>query len=396
MADPSEASLETVKHLIELCPGALEKKSATGDTPLMLACKLGRYDVIKTLIAAGADQLTKNSNGENLIHAILGSTNAVCAVESTLKLLDSEVRQQLFSQRRNLHIDGCTPLHAWVCGRHDNGQSEAMRREIDMIRMLLKYADVKTLEMLNGAGDTCLHTLIMSPKPSLGLIHEISKVSTKLLLRENAVGRTPAEVAHERVLSGYFQQPYRQVRYGYETLGAASMVNKREETFQPTKETGSDEAAAKLRKLQDKMPLSFEYKPADLACVLRALGIQEVGPYPDDNIGENLRTRSTWDLCQSLLLHNEGKRRLVSLNEANDVAKRLGESHSSSRYFSVESRRDDDDEEKKEEDEDKKEDFVSTWSGSLTRTKWHVEARGGKQPEQCKTCGHRHHEDSFP
>lgn len=379
-----------------MCPGALEKKSAKGETPLMLACKLGRYDVIKALIDAGANQLTKNSDGENLVHAILGSINAVCAVEAALKRLDPDVRQQLFSQRRNLHVDGCTPLHAWVCGRQGHANSDVPQLEIDMIRMLLKYADVKTLEMLNGAGDTCLHTLIMSPRSSLGLISEIAKASTKLLLRENAVGRTPAEVAHELVLSGFFQVPYRQHRYGYESHGAVSMVNKLEETFLPTKETGSDEAAAKLRKLQDKMPLSFEYEPAELACVLRALGVKDVGPYPDDHMDDNLRKRSTWDVCQSVLLNNDGKRRLVSLNEANDVAKRLGESHSSSRYFSVESRRDDDDEEQKEEDDDKKEDFVSTWAVNLLGTKWHVETRDGKGPEKCKACGRKHYDDSFP
>jgi len=57
-------------------------------------------------------------------------------------------------------------------------------------------------------------------------------------------------------------------------------------------------------------------------------------------------------VCLEFMDKHPGKRRLVSLNEANDVAKRLGEQYSSSRYFSIQARgEDDDDEEEKEEDQ---------------------------------------------
>ena len=59
-----------------------------------------------------------------------------------------------------------------------------------------------------------------------------------------------------------------------------------------------------------------------------------------------------WDLCKTTIRKNPGKRRLVSLNEANDVARRLGESNQASRYFGVNGRRDDDDDDDDEAQSD--------------------------------------------
>ena len=72
----------------------------------------------------------------------------------------------------------------------------------------------------------------------------------------------------------------------------------------------------------------------------------------------------------------------MSLNEANDVAKRLGEKHQASRYFSIQARDDDDDEEKDGDEEGEAKD-VEDFS---------VQQRNGKWSEQwaCERCHRRH------
>jgi hypothetical protein len=104
--------------------------------------------------------------------------------------------------------------------------------------------------------------------------------------------------------------------------------------------------------------LSGDYSAKDLALILPAMGIGE------GNLKKVLSTgqlkQVAWDLMSTAMEKHPGQRRLVSLNEANDVARRLGEKHTGSRYFSVESRRDENDEAASDDGKaDEKSDFVT-------------------------------------
>lgn len=56
------------------------------------------------------------------------------------------------------------------------------------------------------------------------------------------------------------------------------------------------------------------------------------------NCVTKLVRRILWDLFATTVEKKPSTRRLVSLNEANDVARHLGEQETRSRYFSVNSR----------------------------------------------------------
>ncbi len=62
--------------------------------------------------------------------------------------------------------------------------------------------------MLDGTGDTPLHTLL-AKDANPALVKAIIDFDPTLLCCENAVGRTPAEVAHDRYLSDNIKAPTR-------------------------------------------------------------------------------------------------------------------------------------------------------------------------------------------
>jgi len=100
-----------------------------------------------------------------------------------------------------------------------------------------------------------------------------------------------------------------------------------------------------------------------------------------------------WDFCATALSNNSGKRRLVSLNEANDVARRLGEKHTPSRYFSVENRKDEDDEEQGSQDgKDDTTDFVVREMQQRRGRAWAFSEYEAEKLgiSKCEDCGSYH------
>lgn len=392
-AKPSEASLELVKYLIEACPATLEKKSSDGETPLMLACSLGRYDFIKVLIKAGADQSTRNGNGYNILHAALSGRPPVCAIEGFLKLLDPDLRSHLFLQKTNLYADGATPLHLWISNHNCSYQSKKLPC-LAMLKLLLSYSKGQELEMLNSAGDTCLHTAIM--RSDIGFFNILATFDPKLLHRENAVGRTPAEVSHEALISINITKPDTTYRWRNNHVGLVALPQKDANTFQVSSNKVEEQTTIiALRKLQENTPLQDTYKPVHLANILRCIGVDDVGPFPVENLNSSIKIQAIWDISRTIIGKTEGVRRLVSLNEANDVARRLGESHSRSRYFTVESRRDDDDEAPEEEDDDdddkKKQDFIAQQRRQIQNTAWNLPFWAEEdRPAKCEICERQH------
>lgn len=357
----------------------------------MLAFSLGRTEFAKLLIEAGADQSTRDSNGENLVHAILTPDAPTCGVRHMLELLDPVLRSQLFLARTNLPRGGKTPLHSWI-SRIRHGSAEEIVRQQKMLELILDYSKGEELEMLNGAGDTCLHTAIMEQQ--IGIIHHLAQFKPKLLSRENAVGRTPAELAHDNIISKAFSAP-ENMQWRRHARDIKDWGNRNSLDFlkqAPLKE----ENKQLLKDAQSKTLLTDEYKPHVLAMILRRIG----ATLPTDistNVAMNneLPPSVIWDICRTALLRAPADRRLVSLNEANDVARRLGESHSRSRYFSVETRRGDDSAASSVadgEEKDHAQDFVNESFSSRHGSRWEIPRvkDGGERPKKCKECDKRH------
>ncbi|UNI14911.1 hypothetical protein JDV02_001490 [Purpureocillium takamizusanense] len=404
----TKESVELLGYLVNACPEFIEKKTSSGDTPLMVACSLGRIEYVKTLLAAGADQSTRNASGENIVHASLKGNPTAAHIKPLMEILDSDLRKHLFLQRKSLEHNGTTPLHTWisrVCGLSDSGEttsyyhynrsyynqapSEYRDQEVvvTMAKLLLGYSNGEELDMLNGAGETCLHTAVK--REVISLVKVLVDFKPQLLLRENAVGRTPAEIAHDQLQSQTFEKPNDHYRHRTSTA-VEDLINKHVDNFATESKADKADDATIKGKLQA-LGLSADYDEGDLVSLLAAMGTS--GGKSGSTPSSGTMKKAIWDFCFSALSKDSGKRRLVSLNEANDVARRLGEKHTPSRYFSVENRKDEDEEEQGSQDgKDDTTDFVVREMQQRRGKAWEFSEYEAEKLgiSKCDGCGRYH------
>ncbi|CAG9947875.1 unnamed protein product [Clonostachys rosea f. rosea IK726] len=336
----SEKSEKLVKFLIDVCPDVLEKRSSNGYTPLMSACWNRNVEIMKILIEANVDQSVRLDTGHNILHVALGRKQDVDALRQVLDLIDPTLRANLFQQRRRLTHGGTAPIHSWismVCGQGGNSTYDYSQRRwhdyhgewkdvAQILNLLLEYSNGEGLELLNGAGDTPLHTAIMYRHIVLARV--LIQFKPELLYRENAVGRTPAEIAYDNLTASQLVKP-NTLGLGYTGTSITHIIRLMETSQNGrTDDLSSTNAAARL----SEAGLSGEYKPEMVEKILTAAGLKENDK--DLDIGSDLTERIIWDLYSTAIRNHPHPRRLVSLNEANDVARRLSEGHSAQRYCS--------------------------------------------------------------
>ncbi|EFQ28840.1 hypothetical protein CGRA01v4_10283 [Colletotrichum graminicola] len=336
MGPPTDKTNDVIKYLVQACPNSLEYKSTLGDTPLWLAFHFGRLEFAKTLIKAGANQMTRNNSGDNIIHAALFAMPRASDLGPVLELIDPGIIAHLFQQRNNIHESGTTPLHSWITAVCDSRKTyppyyylykkyDSNEQIIDVLDLLLKLSHGAELEMLNGAGDTPLHTAVMSNDNLLA--EALVRYKPKLLYRENAVGRTPAEIARENVTGEKFTAP------------------------------------GPVRLNSGKNPTDYVNRPVE--SFVKADDDKENGKNGSSKLSNK---QKVWESIRVFLERHPDKRRLVSLNEANDVAKRLGEKYNRARYFSITARQDEDAD--PAENKAGKEDFASMMRTSGSGRTW--------------------------
>ena len=295
MADPSKKATDLVSHLVRTRPALLNSKSVQQMTPLMVACQLGRLDATEILVSAGADQTTKDKLWQNLLHAALAENPKAWKLERLLKHLDSDLVIRMLRERSSLESQGRTPLHAWLNGC--TNYTRSYEKDGDMFKLLKFLFEIspessrRALHMLDASGDTPLHTLIFNDSErSLPLAQILIDFDPSLLFRENAVGRTPIEVARERFVSSRIK---------------ASSVTR-----------------------------YWSHDPVSTLPDARARNFVKKDDVPKREHEDSSIIARIWWMCEEALgkFSEPPKRRLVSLYEANDVAKRLGEEHMRSRY----------------------------------------------------------------
>ena len=189
-----------------------------------------------------------------------------------IDLLDTETRKKLLTQRNSYANGAATPLHLWL--KHTEavwGDKDLADKQGATLKMLLSYSNGEERGMVDGTGETPLHTLVTNSKPHLMRI--LLDHDPMLLYRENATGRTPAEVAYNSFIAPKLQ-PEKQVAKPWRTW-PQNAVSKRPEQFAES-DAKSEES-------------------------------------------------SLWAICEEYMERFPGKRKLVSLNEANEVARRLAE-----------------------------------------------------------------------
>lgn len=280
MAKPSNESRQMLERLIKQMPHLIDKKNFEGRTPLHVAFSLHRIKAAQMLIEAGADVMAKDKAFRNVLHFALAPVQgALCQldrhVKELLDLLDPKVRRDLFKQKNGYAAGARTPLHHWItCTQHNKAEWQDK-----ILKLWLKYSEGIELDMIDGTGNSPLHTLIASRRQDHAEI--LLELRPELLVRENATGRTPFEIAWDN--------------YNAQAVSKDSSLAQRNR---------------------------YHYYGQDSSVSLTTKNPQE---FVEDESKKSGKVDPIWDLCQRFAKDLSAKRRLVTLNEANEVARRLAE-----------------------------------------------------------------------
>ncbi|KAE8349898.1 hypothetical protein BDV28DRAFT_151457 [Aspergillus coremiiformis] len=198
LSKPTLESRHLVEYLVREAPDCLETKSAGKYTPLALAYSLNRVDYAKILIKAGASQTVRDSRGNNLIHLLLcgidgNASGTAESIERLLSLLDPHVVTPLLTELSSDSPGSLTPFARWMY--HADFHGSKADEMVDIARIFLKFANGtghRHLEMLDGTGNTPVHYAV---KCKLAMMLELMvDRRPDLLYRENATGSTPLDL----------------------------------------------------------------------------------------------------------------------------------------------------------------------------------------------------------
>lgn len=300
-------TLGILKYLIEKMPDAVETRSESLLTPLLHAFQLHNLEAARMLIDASADQTARDKDGMNLLHQLVapnGMLNVHGNVDHTrsmIETIDKRLISSMCLQRTSAKPGSLTPLAFWLARLRGSQADHA-----NVARLLLECGDGSELEALNGEGLTVLHTLARSSTiryvnshHALPLAKIILEHRPNLATWENATGKTSLELVEDRILAlkcgadDHIDRPRR--RYGYHQGN---------------------------RSVKDLPPRDFIKR--------------------DSSVNLDMDSNSDWDrsdpspkglseVMKKLLISTQakleaegrGQRRLVTLHEASEVARRL-------------------------------------------------------------------------
>lgn len=311
---PRPASLLVLKHLLSIFPSAIDTSASCHSLdPLALSFLQGRTDAASALIAAGADQTTRDATSKNLIHLALisiskNSPTDITNFRSLLSILDKRLLPGLFTERCRDSPGGLTPLGFWLTSIDSSdrywGVSTRARLVPEILTTMLEFGGAEALTMMDGSGQFPLHQAVKHSYTAL--VEVMLKHDPALLVRENAMGQTPLELAESLYVRDCTKGNPDIRRVGY-------------------------------RKLEDRPPEEF------------------VGE-GKDSIEEENDVRKTWTVCREFAKKKARGRKLVSVAEAREVARRLAERNKEKKIDAE----DGNEEVKKEETKDE----VDGWLGS--------------------------------
>lgn len=260
-------SLELIKCILETLPQSIDEKSADGYTPLSLAFSLRRLDTAGALIAAGADQTTRDNSLKNLVHQIVHNIDYNAGVlRDFIQLVDRRLLKGMFLERCTSGPGAMTPLAYWLLNPE--------RAEVEVLEIILEHSEGEDLLLMDRSGQLPLHQAIKAHS------HQLAKVMIQhnpaLLYRENAMGQTPLDLVESLYLH-HRTDHAPQLRSGCYRIP-----------------------------IQDRQPRRFEAGA-------------------DDQTQDEHDIVKTWKVCKEASAKSPGTRKLVSVMEANEVAKRLAE-----------------------------------------------------------------------
>ena len=261
-------SLELIKCILNTLPQSIDMKSADGYTPLSLAFSLRRLDAAGALIAAGADQTTRDSSLRNLIHQILHNIDDNTRdLRKFIQLVDGRLLKGMFLERCTNGPGAMTPLVYWLLNPH--------RAKAEVLEVILEYSEGEDLLLMDRSGQLPLHQAIKAR------CHQLANVMIRhnpaSLYRENAMGQTPLDLVESLYLR--------------HRTDHAPRLTPRSHHHQA---------------MQDREAWRFVAKA-------------------EDQMQDEDDTVKTWKVCEEAAAKYAGRRKLVSVMEASEVAKRLAE-----------------------------------------------------------------------
>jgi hypothetical protein len=305
LVDETEQSIALLEYIINEYPDLVNAKSAQGWAPLHLAFAYHRRQAAHRLLQVGANVDCRDRKGNNILHLLLysaskGPCNEHEKLKEMLRLLDPTTIATLATQCSRATPGAATPLARWLNFPESLGynahagfrppfyaklnqsfetvasKNEEMERRSKVLETYLSFTSGAELRIVNAEGDTPLHVAVK--RKHMNLAQVILERDPSLLHRENATGRTPLEMAqdmyHQEILT---TEPY-----------LPNELNLRENGVD------GQESYIKID------PEWFAEEP-------------------------DIRRPSekTYDLCRKVAAENPGRRQLVTLAEANEVARRL-------------------------------------------------------------------------
>jgi len=147
-----KASLADVQRKLQEEPSSINQRDASGQTPLMMACSTFNTDaeVVRQLLAAGADVCATDANGWNSLHYAC-MDNAHKDVIWLLLCAGADPTAP--------NLDGAYPLHYLVCRKAIEYDQPTMDCIRSAILCLLKFG--VDINQPNRNGDTPLHLATM-------------------------------------------------------------------------------------------------------------------------------------------------------------------------------------------------------------------------------------------
>ncbi|OJD16461.1 hypothetical protein AJ78_03360 [Emergomyces pasteurianus Ep9510] len=359
LASPSEKfGTCLIQYILESIPDSLHTKNATGFTPLHLAFGGRRIMAAKLLVEAGADQTARDNSGRNMLHHIFAPPGSVAddspkLLRTLCEILDPDIVPILAQERSrldtrvgsNVRSGRQTPLSQWLSSIKEDG--------ITTLKTILEITGGKELYVLDGQGNYPIHQVTRAHK--FEFIRFMLERDPSLAVLENAAGATPLEVAENKLMADLIGQ-YRAVE----------------------RDIGISDSAASYSHLSPKIYHFLENRWRRFPDKFDPSQIYILDADKPLISWENRKQSKIVQLLRSAATKSDKNRILVSLQDANELVRRLTtiQQNTTGRRGN---RNDDDDryEDKPDEDESAKsnvnnKDEVDTWISMLSQDNFEV------------------------
>lgn len=298
-----------IKFLLASMPESLHVGNSKGRTALELAFQLRQVDVARLLIEHGAYQRARNIDSDNLLHVLFTPTcgsgqrihyrneNDVSVIGSMISLLDEGGLGAMLQERSSTDPGSMTPLARFLGSAKvlysDDRKSLAYHLQVFklLLELSMKYAAGADLELVSGSGDTPLHICVK--RQLYEHVKILAEHKPALLHRENATGQTPLEASRDAHYSKIFSGPPSLYPQSKRRIWRDGYLGDR-----PIDETS-----------------------------LAEVPVADFAARPDETAWDKMSdVDKTWSVCEEIAGREENQgitRKLVTLWEANEVAKRL-------------------------------------------------------------------------